>query len=75
MWAAEKKARKAGWETENKAVVAVAVEKNGRGLGRIRLRRIEAFVQSAVTPRSTVHTDGWKSYAGLAKAGYQLRSR
>lgn len=24
-----------------------------------------------MTPGSTVHTDGWKSYAGLAKAGYQ----
>ena len=68
-----------GRETENKAIVAVAVEKNGRGLGRIRLRRIEdvsassllPFVQSAVTPGATVHTDGWKGYAGLAKAGYQ----
>lgn len=68
-----------GRETENKAIVAVAVEKNGRGLGRIRLRRINGvsansllpFVQSAVVPGSTVHTDGWKSYAGLAKAGYQ----
>lgn len=68
-----------GRETENKAIVAVAAEKNGRGLGRIRLRRIEdvsansllPFVQSAVTLGSTVHTDGWKSYAGLAKAGYQ----
>ena len=68
-----------GRETENKAIVAVAVEKSGRGLGRIRLRRIEdvsansllPFVQSAVTPGSAVHTDGWKSYAGLAKAGYQ----
>ena len=67
-----------GRETENKAIVAVAVEKNGRGLGRIRLRRIAdvsassllPFVQSAVAPGSTVHTDGWKGYAGLAKAGY-----
>ncbi len=68
-----------GRETENKAIVAVAVEKNGRGLGRIRLQRIEdasassllPFVQSAVAPGSTVHTDGWKGYAGLTKAGYQ----
>jgi len=68
-----------GRETENKAIVAVAAEKNGRGLGRIRLRRINdvsansllPFVQSAVMLGSTVHTDGWKSYAGLAKAGYQ----
>jgi transposase-like protein len=68
-----------GRETESKAIVVVAAEKNGRGLGRIRLRRIEdvsadsllAFVRSAVAPGSVVHTDGWRGYAGLAAAGYQ----
>jgi len=68
-----------GRETENKAIVAVAAEKSGRGLGRIRLRHIKdvsansllPFIQSAVAPGSTVHTDGWKGYAGLARAGYQ----
>jgi transposase-like protein len=67
-----------GRETENKAIIAIAVEKNGRGLRRIRLRiedvaahSLLSFVQSAVTPGSTVHTDGWKSYAGPGKAGYQ----
>jgi ISXO2-like transposase domain len=29
-----------GRETESKAIVAIAVEKNGRGLGRIRLQQI-----------------------------------
>jgi transposase-like protein len=70
---------KRGRETEHKAIVAVAVEKNGRGPGRIRLRRIGdvsadslfAFVRSAVMPGAVVHTDGWKGYAGLAEAGYQ----
>lgn len=70
---------KRGRETENKAIVAVAAEKNGRGPGRIRLRRIEdvaagsllPFVQGAVAPGSIVHTDGWRGYAGLAAAGYQ----
>ena len=68
-----------GRETENKVIVAVAAEKSGRGLGRIRLRHIKdvsansllPFIQSAVAPGSTVHTDGWKGYAGLARAGYQ----
>jgi len=68
-----------GRETENKAVVAVAAEKNGRGSGRIRLQRIKdvsadsllSFVQGAVAPGSVVHTDGWKGYAGLAAGGYQ----
>ena len=70
---------KRGRETEHKAIVAVAVENNGRGPGRIRLRRIAdvskdslfAFVRSAVMPGAVVHTDGWKGYAGLAEAGYQ----
>jgi len=70
-----------GRETDNKAIVAVAAEKNGRGPGRIRLRRIKdvsadsllPFVQSAVTPGTAVHTDGWRGYAGLAAAGYRHR--
>ena len=70
---------KRGRKTEAKAIVAVAAEKNGRGIGRIRLRRIKdvsadsllPFVQGAVTPGSEVHTDGWSGYSGLAAAGYQ----
>jgi transposase-like protein len=68
-----------GRKTEYKAIVAVAVEKNGRGSGRIRLRRIGdvsadsllPFVQSAVARGSAVHTDGWKGYTGLEAAGYR----
>ena len=65
-----------GRETESKAIVAIAVEKNGRGLGRIRLQQIGdvstdsllPFVQGAVERGAMVHTDGWR--AGLAAAGY-----
>src|SRR5208337_1464035 len=68
-----------GRETESKAIVAIAVEKNGRGLGRIRLQQIEdvstdsllPFVQGAVERGAMVHTDGWRGYAGLAAAGCQ----
>jgi transposase-like protein len=68
-----------GRETEAKAIVAVAAEKTGRGIGRIRLRRIMdvsggsliAFVKQAVAPGCVVHTDGWSGYSGLAKAGYR----
>jgi transposase-like protein len=68
-----------GRKTASKAIIAIAVEKNGRGFGRVRLRRIRdvsadsllAFVHATVEPGSTVHTDGWRSYAGLADAGYQ----
>ncbi len=53
----------------------------GRGIGRIRLRRVEdvsaesllPFVQVAVTPGSVVHTDGWSGYAGLRSQGYEPR--
>lgn len=70
---------KSGRETETKAIVAVAAEKSGRGIGRIRLRRIKdvsadsllPFIQSVVAPGSVVHTDGWSGYAGLAAAGYK----
>src|SRR5271165_6873694 len=68
-----------GRETESKAIVAIAVEKNGRGLGRIRLQQIGdvstdsllPFVQGAVERGAMVNTDGWRGYAGLAAAGYQ----
>ena len=60
-----------GRETENKAIVAVAVEKNGRGLGRIRLRRIgvldnSLFLRpSAVEPGAmSIPTDGELCRAG-----------
>ena len=68
-----------GRETESKAIVAVAAEKNGRGIGRIRLRRIMdvsgdsliPFVKEAVIPGSVVHTDGWSGYSDLENAGYK----
>jgi len=70
---------KCGRETETKAIVAVAAEENGKGIGRIRLRRVEdvsadsllPFVQGAAAPGATIHTDGWGGYAGLAAAGYK----
>jgi transposase-like protein len=70
---------KRGRQTETKAIVAVAAEKSGRGIGRIRLRRVKdvsadsllPFVQGAVVHGSVVHTDGWSGYSGLAAAGYQ----
>jgi transposase-like protein len=67
-----------GRETETKAIVVVAAEQDGRGIGRIRLGRavdlsaesLQRFVEESVTPGSTVHTDGWKGYKDLAKKGY-----
>ena len=70
-----------GRQTETKALVAVACEEQGKGIGRIRLRRIpdasagalEAFIADAVEPGSRLHTDGWEGYTGLSAKGYRHR--
>ncbi len=61
-----------------KALVVVAVEVRGAGSGRLRMQVINdasgntlcGFVQQAVAPGGSVHTDGWPSYRRLAKLGY-----
>ena len=68
---------------QTKTLVAAAAEVRGRGIGRIRLRRIaeasaqslEAFVQEAVAPGSVIITDGWSAYPGLERLGYVHRPR
>ena len=70
-----------GRKTETKALVAVACEERGKGIGRIRLRRLPdasgdalvPFITEAVEPGSQVHTDGWEGYAGLTERGYRHR--
>jgi transposase-like protein len=62
-----------GRGTETKVLIIVAVEEDGRGMGRIRLRSIpdvtkhtlHGFIAEAVEPGSTVRTDGFRSYMGL----------
>lgn len=62
-----------GRQTETKALIAVAAEENGTGIGRIRLRHIttadrdqlQGFMQDSIEPGSTVHTDGLNAYLGL----------
>jgi len=59
--------------TENKVLVAVAVEEDGRRVGRIRLGTIpdvkratlHGFIAASIERGSTVRTDGFKSYLGL----------
>ncbi len=61
-----------------KCAVAAAVERKGRKLGRLRLQVIEQcsadqlipFVQANVAPGSTITTDGWNGYSGLADMSY-----
>ena len=61
-----------------KALVVVAAQEDGPGIGRIRMRLIldasaeslMPFVQDSVVPGSVVHTDGWPGYLPLEKNGY-----
>jgi transposase-like protein len=67
-----------GRQIENKALIVVGAEEDGRGIGRIRLRHIPdasaeslmPFVADSVEPGSVVHTDGWLGYLPLEGHGY-----
>lgn len=70
-----------GRKLVGKALVAVAVELDGRKVGRVRLRHVPngsaksltGFVADCVETGARVHTDGWSGYNGLTKAGYRHR--
>jgi len=72
-------AGKPGRAAEKKSIVAAAVEKRGRGCGRVRLGLIAnvsasvliGFVRQHLGGDETAHTDGWRGYARLGKTGYQ----
>jgi transposase-like protein len=69
----------AGRQTESKALVAIAAQADGPGIGRIRMQVIEdasadslhAFVKDCIASGSMIHTDGWQGYSGLEAKGYQ----
>ncbi len=64
--------------TPKKALLVVAAQEDGAGIGRIRMRRVrdasaaslQPFVRAAVAPGSVVRTDGWEGYTGLPAHGY-----
>jgi transposase-like protein len=68
-----------GRQTRTKALVAVAAQEDGKGIGRIRMRRVKdasaaslhPFVVDCIEPGSVVHTDGWDGYRGLGESGYR----
>ncbi len=67
-----------GRKMEEKALIVIAAQENGKAIGRIRMRRIqdasanslETFIEESIEPGSVVHTDGWEGYAGLKEKGY-----
>jgi transposase-like protein len=70
--------RRGDYSKKTKALIAIAAEIRGEGIGRIRLARIKnnsieelvPFVRSSIAPGSTLITDGLRSYAALAGHGY-----
>lgn len=70
---------KKGRQKAKKALVVIAAQADGPGIGRIRMQMIEdataeslhAFVLNAIEPGSTIHTDGWAGYGGLEKKGFE----
>ena len=68
-----------GRGTTKKALIAVAAQEDGKGVGRIRMRRVKnasakqlhPFVEESVERGSVVHTDGWEGYTGLRGKGYK----
>jgi transposase-like protein len=69
---------KRGRGAEDKALIAIAAEENGTGIGRIRMARIpdvsgqslEGFIRANVMPGTIVHSDAWRGYNGLSELGY-----
>ena len=68
-----------GRRTEKNALIVIAAEEDGRGIGRIRMSRIpnasrnnlQGFIQQVIEPGSVVHTDGLAAYRGLEALGYE----
>jgi transposase-like protein len=65
------------------ALILVAVEKRGRGWGRLRMKVIQdfkgktiiSFLSQNISPGSTIYTDGLKSFDGLTNAGFKHIAR
>jgi transposase-like protein len=61
-----------------KALVVIAAEVQGQGIGRIRLRQIpnastgtlRGFIEDSVALGSVLRTDGWKGYEPIGRCGY-----
>jgi transposase-like protein len=69
---------KRGRGADHKCKVAVAIERKGRKLGRLRMQVVDRcsadelipFTTNNIATGSIITTDGWKGYCGLEAAGY-----
>ena len=67
-----------GRQREQKALIVVAAQEDGRGIGRIRMRHIRdasaeslgGFLMDAMQPGTVIHTDGWRGYSGTTALGF-----
>ena len=72
---------KRGRGADHKCIVAVAIERKGHKLGRLRMQVISRcsadelipFAKVNIATGSCITTDGWKGYCGLEEAGYLHR--
>lgn len=70
--------RRRGRKIKRKALVVIAAECRGNGIGRVRMSRIpnasaeelQAFISPNVAKGSILRTDGWRGYCGVEKIGY-----
>ena len=70
-----------GRQLVGKALVAIAVELDGKKVGRVRLRHVPdasgkslvGFISDSVKKGAKVHTDDWNGYNGVRAAGYTHR--
>lgn len=67
-----------GRQREDKALIVVAAQEDGEGIGRIRMRQIPdasaeslaAFLRDVIQPGTVVHTDGWRGYSDITAHGF-----
>ncbi|MCL2440400.1 MAG: IS1595 family transposase [Treponema sp.] len=70
---------KRGRGTENKTLVIIAVEMDGKKIGRVRMglisdassENLEMFIENSVEKGSTIITDGWRGYSKIKEIGYK----